>query len=60
METIIYRGNQIHHYLKEGIYIAYVMDRYGDIQDYERNTLEEAQAVIDRHIRGQKRIDVIP
>lgn len=51
-ETIIYRGNQIHKW-GEDCYIAYVMDRYGDIEDYTRKTLEDAKAVIDRHINGR-------
>lgn len=58
-EVIIYRGNQIHKW-KDGTFTAYVMDRYGDIEDYTRDTLEEAKAVIDRHIKGQKRAPVIP
>jgi len=49
-EVIIYRGNQIHKF-NENSYIAYVMDRYGNIEDYERKTLEGAQAVIDNHIK---------
>lgn len=48
-EVIIYRGNQIHKF-GEDRYVAYVMDRYGDIDDYEKSTLEEAQEVIDKHI----------
>jgi len=52
-EIIIYRGNQIHKW-SEDCYIAYVMDRYGDIEDYTRKTLEEAKAVIDRHMKGRK------
>lgn len=58
-EIIIYRGNQIHK-LSEDCYIAYVMDRYGDIEDYAKETLEEAKAVIDRHIKGQRTRPVIP
>jgi hypothetical protein len=30
------------------------MDRYGDIEDYQKDTLEEAKAVIDRHLKGKK------
>lgn len=51
-EVIIYRGNQIHK-INDNCYIAYVMDRYGDIEDYQRNTLNEAKAVIDRHLKGR-------
>lgn len=58
-EVIIYRGNQIHKW-GEDCYIAYVMDRYGDIEDYTRETLEDAKAVIDRHIKGQRKTPVIP
>ena len=50
-EVIIYRGNQIHKF-NENCYVAYVMDRYGDIEDYERQTLEAAKSVIDKHIKG--------
>lgn len=55
-EIIIYRGNQIHKW-SEDCYIAYVMDRYGDIEDYTRDTLEGAQAVIDRHLKGKRKND---
>lgn len=50
-EIIIYRGNQIHKW-DEDCYIAYIMDRYGDIEDYSRKTLEDAKKVIDNHIKG--------
>ena len=52
-EVIIYRGNQIHKW-NDGTFTAYVMDRYGDIEDYTRKTLEEAKAVIDNHMKGRK------
>lgn len=52
-EVIVYRGNQIHKF-SEDCYIAYVMDRYGEIEDYERKTLADAQAVIDRHLKGRR------
>lgn len=51
-EVIIYRGNQIHKF-NENRYVAYVMDRYEDIEDYEVHSLEAAKAVIDKHIKGQ-------
>lgn len=51
-EVIIYRGNQIHKF-NENCYVAYVMDRYEDIEDYEVHSLEAAKAVIDKHIKGQ-------
>lgn len=55
-EVIIYRGNQIHKW-NDGTFTAYVMDRYGDIEDYTRDTLEEAKAVIDRHLKGKRNND---
>lgn len=50
-EIIIYRGNQIHKY-SETNFMAFVMDRYGDIESEEVTSLEAAKAVIDRHIKG--------
>ena len=56
MEVIIYRGNQIHKY-SETNFMAFVMDRYGDIESEEVNSLEAAKAVIDRHMKGRKKND---
>lgn len=50
-EIIIYKGNQIHKF-SHCCYVAYVMDRYGDIEDYETESLEKAKAFIDRHKKG--------
>jgi hypothetical protein len=50
-ETIIYKGNQIHKF-NDNCYVAYVMDRYGDIENYETKSLEKAKAFIDRHKKG--------
>ena len=52
MEVIIYKGNQIHAW-KDGKFSAYIMDRYGDIEEYTRNTLDEAKKVIDDHVRSR-------
>lgn len=49
MEVIIYRGNQIHAW-GNGKFSAYIMDRYGDIEEYTKDTLEEAKQVIDKHV----------
>lgn len=49
MEVIIYRGNQIHAW-NNGKFSAYIMDRYGDIEEYTKDTLEEAKQVIDKHV----------
>lgn len=49
MEVIIYRGNQIHAW-SNGKFSAYIMDRYGDIEEYTKDTLEEAKQVIDKHV----------
>lgn len=48
MKTIIYKGNQIRKW-KDGTYSAYVLNADGDIEEYNRDTLEEAQAVIDKY-----------
>lgn len=48
-EVIIYRGNQIHKY-SETEFIAFTMDRYGDIESENVNSLEAAKAIIDRHM----------
>lgn len=52
-KTIIYRGNQIREW-SDGTYSAYVMDRYEDIEEITKPTLEEAKKVIDNHIKGEK------
>lgn len=49
MEVIIYKGNQIHAW-KNGKFSAYIMDRYGDIEEYTKDTLEEAKEIIDKHV----------
>ena len=49
MEVIIYKGNQIHAW-KNGKFSAYIIDRYGDMEEYTRDTLEEAKEVIDKHV----------
>ena len=53
METIIYRGNQIRN--ENGKFTAYVMNRYCELEEYTCDTLVEAKAVIDYHIKGQKK-----
>lgn len=50
-EIIIYKGNQIHKF-NESCYVAYVMDRYGDIEEYETVSLEKAKAFVDHHKKG--------
>ena len=49
MEVIIYKGNQIHAW-KNGKFSAYIMDRYGDMEEYTRDTLDEAKEVIDKYV----------
>lgn len=50
METIIYKGNQIRKW-DDGTFSAYIIDRYGDIEEVNCNTLEEAQRVIENHVK---------
>ena len=54
-EVIIYKGNQIHKF-SDDCYVAYVMHRYEEIENYERATLEAAKEVIDKHTAGQNEI----
>jgi len=53
METIIYKSNQIRKW-NDGTYTAYIMDRYGDITEYETNSLEEAKSFIDKNTKGSE------
>ena len=48
METIIYNDNQIRKW-NDGTFSAYVMNDDGDIEEYNCNTLEEAEAFIDKY-----------
>ena len=49
METIIYRGNQIRK--ENGKFTAYVLNRYCELEEYHRNTLDEAKEAIDNHLK---------
>jgi len=54
METIIYKGNQIRKW-SDGTFSAYIaFNNYEDIEEVNCSTLEKAQEVIDKHMKGQE------
>jgi adenine deaminase len=48
METIVYRGNQIHVF-NDGTILAYVLNTDGDIEEVSCSSIENAMQRIDAH-----------